>query len=451
MFKESETIELRSSIFQLHEGIISLSAMLNKSNKGVVYFGIRDDGWVIGLDVGKKTLSDVTHEIQNNLKPLPNKVNVECEEIEDRTVIRVSVDGNDTPYSAYGRYYIRINDADVMMSNNQLQFFFENKEINYSRWENKETEYGVDDINEDLLIECVRTANDNGRLNYVYKNAEDALTKLGLLSVNGKLNNAGWYLFGNNKPLLIKEANFPTDSRSEFGEIKEFRGNIIECIRETISYIQNHITFKSNIVGYKREDVPEIPLRAIREIVVNSYAHCSYGMEGDYHQFSIFKSYVKIYNPGGIIKDIDPKRFASGNVGSKIRNVLIASTLFKFGYIDSFGTGFERTFSLCASNDVDYSYFNDEFGFTFIFNRKTINMINDNRLDYRISNLDDMIINSIKNNKYITIPELANIVNKSEITVHRHLNDLSKNGIVSRIGSRKTGYWRINYEKMQVV
>lgn len=69
MFKENETIELRSSLFQLHEGIISLSAMLNKSNKGVVYFGIRDDGKVVGLDVGKKTLSDVTHEIQNNLKP----------------------------------------------------------------------------------------------------------------------------------------------------------------------------------------------------------------------------------------------------------------------------------------------------------------------------------------------------------------------------------------------
>lgn len=448
MLIETETIELKKSLLQLKEGIISLSAMLNKSNKGVVYFGIKDDGKVIGLDVGKKTLSDVTHEIQNNLKPLPNKVDVECEEIEDRTVIRVSVDGDDTPYSAYGRYYIRINEADVMMSNNQLQFFFENKEINYSRWENKETEYGVDDVDEDLLIECIRLANESGRLEYVYKNAEDALIKLGLLTINGKLNNAGLYLFGNNKPLLIKEANFPTDSRSEFGEIKEFRGNIIECIRETISYIQNHITFKSNIVGYQREDVPEIPLRAIREIVVNSYAHCSYGIEGDYHQFSIFKSYVKIYNPGGIIKDIDPKRFASGNVGSKIRNVLIASTLFKFGYIDSFGTGFERTFSLCASNDVDYSYFNDEFGFTFIFNRKTINIINDNRPEYRISKLDDMIMNSIKNNKYITIPELANIVNKSEITVHRHLNDLSKNGMVSRVGSRKTGYWKINYEKM---
>ena len=159
MFIETEIIELKKSLSQLKEGIISLSAMLNKSNKGVVYFGIKDDGKVVGLDASKKTLSDVTHEIQNNLKPLPNKVNVECEEIEGRTVIRVYVDGDDTPYSAYGRYYIRINEADVMMSNNQLQSFFENKEINYSRWENKETEYGVDDIDEDLLIECIRLAN----------------------------------------------------------------------------------------------------------------------------------------------------------------------------------------------------------------------------------------------------------------------------------------------------
>lgn len=228
MFIETEVVELKKSLSQLKEGIISLSAMLNKSNKGLIYFGIRDDGKVVGLDIGKRTLADITHEIQNNLKPLPNKVNVDSVILDDREVIKVEVEGDDTPYSAYGRYYIRINDADVMMSNNQLQLFFENKEINYSRWENKETEYGVDDVDEDLLIECIRTANDSGRLDYVYKNAEDALTKLGLLTANGKLNNAGLYLFGKNKPLLIKEANFPTDSRSEFGEIKEFRGNIIE-------------------------------------------------------------------------------------------------------------------------------------------------------------------------------------------------------------------------------
>ena len=43
MFIETEVVELKKSLSQLKEGIISLSAMLNKSNKGRVYFGLRDD------------------------------------------------------------------------------------------------------------------------------------------------------------------------------------------------------------------------------------------------------------------------------------------------------------------------------------------------------------------------------------------------------------------------
>ena len=442
MMKENEVVELKKSLTQLKEGIISLSSMLNKNNHGEVYFGISDEGKIIGIDIGKKTTADVTHEVQNHLKPLPYNVQVEEIKEEGKSVIKVTADGNDTPYSAYGRYYIRINDADIIMNSSQLQQFFAQKEDNYSKWEELETIYGVDDIDEDILIDCIRTANDKGRIDYIYKNAKDALSKLGLLTENGFLNNAGLFLFGNNKPLTIKEANYPTDSRTDFGEIKEFRGNIIECIKETMSYIQNHISYKSNIVGYQREEIPEIPLRAIREIVVNSFAHCSYAIKGDYNQYIIYKSSISIYNPGSIIKNIDPLKFASGNIGSKIRNVLIANTLFKYGFIDAFGTGFDRVFTLCAQNNTNYKYQNNEFGFSFVFYRD-INFLND-KINDKINDLDKEIISIIKDNKYSTIPEIAQITNKSEPTIHRHLDTLVKKGIVLRIGSRKNGYWDVN-------
>jgi len=305
----------------------------------------------------------------------------------------------------------------------------------------------MDEIDEDLLIDCIRMANEKGRLDYVYRNSREALQKLELLTDNGKLNNAGWYLFGNGKPLTIKEANFPTDSRTDFGEIKEYRGNIIECIREALSYIQNHITYKAEIVGAQREEIPEIPIRAIREIVVNSFAHCSYARVGDSNQYVIYRTSVSIYNPGGVIRGIDPIKFASGQVGSKIRNVLIASTLYKYGFIDAFGTGFDRTFTLCARAGVEYKYKEDEFGFTFIFGRnlgvlddKKNDKISD-KLNGRSSGIDIEILKAIKENKYITIPELAVITGKSTATIYRHLEDLSKSGKVKRVGSRKTGYW----------
>ncbi|MEE0955351.1 MAG: hypothetical protein U0L49_05965 [Eubacterium sp.] len=42
-------------------------------------------------------------------------------------------------------------------------------------------------------------------MNYVYRNAEESLDKFGLLTEDGHLNHAGWYLFGKGKPVTIKE------------------------------------------------------------------------------------------------------------------------------------------------------------------------------------------------------------------------------------------------------
>ncbi len=446
MLLESETIELKKSLAQLKEGVISLSAMLNKKNEGVVYFGINDEGRVCGITIGKKTKTEVAHEIRNNLKPLPQKLNVEETIMDGKEVLVVSVSGNDTPYSAYGRYFLRLNDSDVLMTPMDLEHFFKSKDDTYLSWEQQETNYTPDDIDENLLIDCIRTANEKGRLNYVYRNANEALMKLGLLTENGKLNNAGLYLFGRNKPLTIKEATYPTDFRTEFGEIKDFKGNIIECINEAINYIQNRITFKARIVGLQREEEPEIPIRAIREIVVNSFAHCSYARQGDCNSYIIYRSQIRIYNPGTILKNIDPIRFASGAIGSKIRNVLISQALYDYGYIDAFGTGFDRTFTLCAKDNIEYDYHNDEFGFTFVFQRKKDFLESeDSKIadEGILSHLDDSILKLIRENKYATAQSLKEKTGKSVPTIQRHLKSLAELGYLRRVGSKKSGFWKL--------
>ena len=40
MYQENEEVELKKSLTQLKEGIIYMCSMLNKGNKGIVYFGI---------------------------------------------------------------------------------------------------------------------------------------------------------------------------------------------------------------------------------------------------------------------------------------------------------------------------------------------------------------------------------------------------------------------------
>lgn len=61
----------------------------------------------------------------------------------------------------------------------------------------------------------------------------------------------------------------------------------------------------------------------------------------------------------------------------------------------------------------------------------------------KINSLDELIINEIRLNKYITIPELASSLNKGEATIYRHIYSLIKDNKLKRIGSRKTGYYEI--------
>ena len=42
--KESETLELKKSTSELKEAILSIVAILNKHQKGEVYFGVAPDG-----------------------------------------------------------------------------------------------------------------------------------------------------------------------------------------------------------------------------------------------------------------------------------------------------------------------------------------------------------------------------------------------------------------------
>lgn len=114
--RENEIVEFKKTTSELKEGVISLASMLNKNGTGIVYFGVKNDGTIAGLKIGQHTTSDVSRAIKEHLKPsiIPT-INV-CSE-EGKDIISVFVQGDDTPYSAYGRYYIRSDDEDLIMTN----------------------------------------------------------------------------------------------------------------------------------------------------------------------------------------------------------------------------------------------------------------------------------------------------------------------------------------------
>ena len=437
--RETEELEFKKTTAELREGVISLASMLNKHGHGVLYFGVKNDGTVFGQQIGNNTTSDISKEIKNYLRPVivPS---ISVEKVDEKQIIKIEVNGDDKPYCAYGRYFIRSDDEDLQMTNSQLEDLFVNKNLDYSKWENELTNYGEEIVDEELLINYINKGNEVGRIPFLYKDTNDALTKLGLMK-DGYLNNAGVYLFSKIKPWTLKLAIYPTDERISFIDSTIFKGNIFECIEEAYKYIAKTIHWRADIVGMKRVETPEIPMEAIREIVVNSFAHMKVN-NSSYSEIYITPTRVHIYNPGFLVKGKSPMDFATGTNGPIARNPLINTVLYLNKTIESFGTGFGRVFNLCEKNKIETRYGNNDFGFVFEFIRKpfvptavTYNVPID------LTDTERMVLETIMANTKISISEIAKTIGKSTSTVQRAINKFKETGLIERAGSNKNGYW----------
>ncbi|MBC8183677.1 ATP-binding protein [candidate division KSB1 bacterium] len=117
---ESEHIEFKKSLTQLKSSLKSIAAILNKHNKGELFFGLKDDGIPIKNTYSEKTLRDISQTISHKIEPkiYPNIAFVEFNSIK---VIKVTFEGFDVPYSADGRYYLRVADEDKLLSSAELR------------------------------------------------------------------------------------------------------------------------------------------------------------------------------------------------------------------------------------------------------------------------------------------------------------------------------------------
>ena len=66
---ENETTEFKKDLGQLDKGILSLTAMINRHNRGTVYFGVDDDGTVVGVKPASNHLEKIRNNIRSSVFP----------------------------------------------------------------------------------------------------------------------------------------------------------------------------------------------------------------------------------------------------------------------------------------------------------------------------------------------------------------------------------------------
>ena len=150
MGEETEILEFKTSTAEIPAALDSIVAILNKHQKGTLYFGVKNNGTPIGQQMGANTLRDVTRAITDHIEPKIYPT-VEKVVLDGKDCIKVEFEGSDIPYFSHGRAYIRVGDEDKKMSQKQLKNMIFTVEENNNRWEDKPSSISFDDIDEDIL------------------------------------------------------------------------------------------------------------------------------------------------------------------------------------------------------------------------------------------------------------------------------------------------------------
>lgn len=437
---ESELLEFKESTAELHQAIESIVSMLNKHGYGELYFGVKDNGDIKGQIVKDSTIKMVVDGLMRDIEPriIPTVTPITYD---GKDVLKIVFSGSEKPYSAFGNFLVRVGTTNRKMTRSELIKLIQLN--NYSiDWESRNVNNSIDDIDDLTLEKYFNEAINCGRLELDVFDKEQLLTILGLYQ-NGKLINAAMALFGKSGTVSLKLACFATDDKVTFTDLNLIKGNIYTLINEAVTYISNHINWKVEIER-KRIETPEIPIKAIREIVINAFAHAFYENHPEI-EINIHPGLITIFNPGAFPIDLTPNDFINKKIPSLKRNPVILDVLYRCKDVEKSGTGFQRMNKICSEVGVKWSYEKSGYGFTFIFYRVTQN-VNNVTLDVTLIGLTDSEVetmNLIKANPKITREEIATVINKNVRSVQRITNSLVAKGYLIRVGNNRFGYWEV--------
>lgn len=442
--KETETLEFKKTTGEMREAMVSIASILNKHGIGTLYFGIKPNGDVVGQDVSESTLRDVSRAVYESIKPQIYPAITE-EIFEGKSSIKVEFSGENAPYSAAGRYYLRTADEDREVAPEELKAFF-NANKSRGKWEKGLSDLTEKQIDRSAIKTFWQNAIAANRLAEGKYTCPIILNRFGLVR-DGHLTNAGEVLFGNNHPVSLKVGIFATDEKLTILDMKLFEDNVFNLLSIAEKYILQHIRWRSEIVDLERNEIPEVPVPVIREILANSFAHALYDGR-TVHEICIHPGMITVYSPGEYASKYSPEEYIKGNLESEIRNPSIAKILYLNKSIEQFGSGFKRINSLCKDAGLKYTYENGHNGFKFIIKRNTITSDTAN-VTSSVTSYSDLngtektVLALLKIKPDASREELAEKASKTVRTIQRTLNSLREKGYIEREGAKQYTVWKI--------
>lgn len=329
----------------------------NNKKSGYILLGINDNGTVAGIAIGDEELKKIGGVKSNgNVLPQPSIVVSEVFHIDGGDVVAIEVKPSLYPPVRYdGRCWIRIGPRKSIANVAEEGILIERR-ASYAKTYDLVPALGatIEDISEEYFsLSYLPLAIDDETLRINGRSIKFKMAALRFWDIkNDCPTNAGILMFGLN-PLFflpgayIQYIKFQGELVTEGVEFeKQFSGALISELKNIDDFIKNNI-IKERAV--KQESFQETTVKnysywALRELVMNAIMHRSYESNSPIYIYE-FASRIEIVNPGGLYGDVTPKNFPNA---SDYRNVVIAESMKRLGYVNRFNYGVQN-----ATNELE--------------------------------------------------------------------------------------------------
>ena len=228
----------------------------------------------------------------------------------------------------------------------------------------------------------------------------------------------------------IQCALFKGTERDIFIDKKEYTGPLYEQIENAYQFVLRHINLGAEINGLIRKDRYELPVTAIREMIVNAVCHRNY-MDNSCIQVAVYDDRVEVTSPGMLYGGLTLEEAVNGR--SKIRNRIIADIFSRMEIIEEWGTGIRRILNRAKEYGLPEPQFM-EIGDTF---RVNLFKKADKKAD-KIQQREQLILDYIDKHGFIINKEAREILGLADSTTKRFLKHMVETGLLMESGERKS-------------
>lgn len=424
---ETELIEFKKTTGELKEGIISLASMLNKNGKGVLYFGVRNDGKVVGQQVGDRTMREISQGIANAIKPqiIPTIVMELCD---DKNVIKVTVTGDERPYSAFGKYYIRSADEDREISPQQLR----NLMLSVS-----DSIVNIESNNQNLTFDQLKTLYAGNNLTL----RENTFAQnLNLLTRSGAYNLMANILADVNS-YSIKVAVFRGTDKTDLIKRNEYGYKcILVAVKQVLDYMEALNDTTVDVGGSLRKESKMFDFSCFREAWLNACLHNRWSKQTPPAVY-VFDDRIEIISIGGLPDGLSLDEFYEGK--SKPVNLELQQIMVQLDYIEQTGHGVPLIISKYGREVFDIT--ENFITVTIPLKKSRIEKINVQTVKKQaFDEYDDKILRLMKEDSSVKVSEISKKIGIGTTTITKRIRGLREQGIIERIGSKKDGKWMVN-------